>query len=252
MYDLQKANVWKRISAFLFDGILWSTVVVLFAWMLAVLLRVDSHWNTLTEAYVAYGEQYEVNFNLSLSEYDSMTQEQLQKLDVAYAALSEDEVAVYAYNMLIQLTLLITSLSFFLGYLAMEYVVPILFKNGQTLGKKIFGLGVMSTEGVKLSNVALFVRTILGKYVIETMIPALIIMMIYLGSIGLTGTVALGLLALMQIILVSVTRTNSPIHDALASTVVVDIASQMIFETREDLISYKQKLHEEKVAQERY
>ena len=159
---------------------------------------------------------------------------------------------MYSYNMLIQLTLLITRLGIFLGFLALEFIVPALLGNGQTLGKKIFGLGVMHVEGVKLSNVALFVRSILGKYAVETMIPVLIIIMIYFGSIGLTGTIVLGLIALTQLILIIATHTNSLIHDTLASTVVVDIASQMIFDTREDLIAYKQKLHAEKVAQESY
>ena len=40
-----------------------------------------------------------------------------------------------------------------------------------------------------------------------------------------------------------VTRTNSCIHDRLAMTVVVDMASQMIFETPEDLLEFKKKEH---------
>ena len=35
--DLQKASMWKRISAFLFDGILLSIVAVLFALVLSTL-----------------------------------------------------------------------------------------------------------------------------------------------------------------------------------------------------------------------
>ena len=244
--------MWKRISAFLFDGILLGIAAVLFAWLLAVLLGFDHHYTVLNDAYVAYGEEYGVNFQMSLGEYESLTEEQLQTLDDAYSALSQNEEAMYSYNMLIQLTLLITSLGIFLGFLALEFIVPALLGNGQTLGKKIFSLGVMHVEGVKLSNVALFVRSILGKYAVETMIPVLIIIMIYFGSIGLTGTIVLGLIALTQLILIIATHTNSLIHDTLASTVVVDIASQMIFDTREDLIAYKQKLHAEKVAQESY
>lgn len=252
MHDLQKAYMWKRISAFLFDGIVLSIVAVLFAWLLTVLLGFDHHYTVLNDAYAAYGEEYGVDFQMSLSEYEALTEQQLQTLDAAYTALAQDEQAMYAYNMIIQLTLLITSLGIFLAFLVMEFFIPMLLKNGQTLGKKIFSLGVMHTEGIRLSNVALFVRAILGKYAVETMIPVLILIMIYFGSIGLTGTIVLGLIALTQLILIIATHTNSLIHDVLASTVVVDIASQMIFETREDLIAYKQKLHAEKVARESY
>ena len=48
------------------------------------------------------------------------------------------------------------------------------------------------------------------------------------------------------------TPTNSLIHDLLANTVVVDYASQMIFETREDMIHYKEKIHAEMAAKQEY
>lgn len=37
-FDLQRANVWKRISAFLFDVILLAIACVLCAWGLSALL----------------------------------------------------------------------------------------------------------------------------------------------------------------------------------------------------------------------
>ena len=41
----------------------------------------------------------------------------------------------------------------------------------------------------------------------------------------------LAALALLQIVLIAATRTNSAIHDILAQTVVVDMESQMIFDS---------------------
>lgn len=252
IYDLQKASMWKRISAFLFDGILLGIVAVLFAWLLSTALGYDRHNDTLNACYAQYEAEYGVSFHMALSEYESMTEEQAQKLNAAYGALAADSEAVYAYNMLIQLTLLITSIGMLLGFLVMEFVIPLLFGNGQTLGKKIFGLGVMRTEGIKLSPVCLFIRTILGKYTIETMAPILILLLIYWGSLGLAGTLVLLILLVAQLVLLAATRTNSLIHDLLAGTVVVDLASQMIFDTKEDMIAYKEKLHAEKVAREAY
>ena len=60
IYDLQKANMWKRISAFLFDGILLGILAVLFAWLLSMVLRYDSWNNKLNDAYTRYGEEYGV------------------------------------------------------------------------------------------------------------------------------------------------------------------------------------------------
>ena len=47
-------------------------------------------------------------------------------------------------------------------------------------------------------------------------------------------------------------KTNSGIHDMLASTVVVDLASQMIFDSPEDVLEYKTKIHEEEVKHAKY
>jgi len=252
MYDLQKASMWKRISAFLFDGILLGIAAVLFAWLLSVALNFDGHYAPLNESYAAYGEAYGVNFSMSLSEYENLTEAELENVNAAYTALGADEKAVYAYNMVIQLTLTITSLGLLLAFIVMEFTVPMLFGNGQTLGKKIFGIGLMHTNGVRIKPVTLFIRTILGKYAIETMVPVLILVMIYFGSIGIVGTLVLGLILLTQVILLISTHTNSMIHDVLAKTVTVDYASQMIFDTYEDLIAYKQKEHAEKVASQPY
>lgn len=244
--------MWKRISAFLFDGILLGIVAVLFAWALSAVLGFDRYNDTLNACYAQYEAEYGVSFHMSLSEYESMTEEQTQNLDAAYQALGADSKAVYAYNMLIQLTLLITSIGILLGYLVLEFAVPLLLGNGQTLGKKIFGLGLMRTEGIKINAVCLFIRTILGKYTIETMIPVLTLLLIYWGSVGLVGTVILLAILAAQIILLVATRTNSLIHDLLAGTVAIDVASQMIFDTKEDMIAYKEKLHAERVARETY
>lgn len=250
IYDLQKASMWKRISAGMFDGILLGIAAVLFAWLLSVALGFDVHYDVLTDGYARYGEEYGVNFDLSLTEYEGLSEDESQRLSDAYAALAADDEVLYAYNMLIQLTLLITSLGVLLAYAALEFTLPLILGNGQTIGKRIFGLGVMRSDDVRISPVFLFIRTFLGKYAIETMVPLLILVMLYFGSIGMAGTLVLGLLLLLEIVLMLATRTNSPIHDCLASTVCIDFASQMIFKTREDMIEYKKRRHAEQAARQ--
>ena len=110
----------------------------------------------------------------------------------------------------------------------------------------------MRVDSVKVVGPLMLIRTILGKFTIETMIPIFIIMMIFFGSLGLEGTIFLGLILLVQVILMIVTQTNSMIHDVLAKTVVVDVASQMIFDSEADLIAYKENKHAEKAARQTY
>ena len=204
IYDLQKASMWKRISAFLFDAILLGIVAVLFGWLLSNILGYDRYNATLNASYDKYAEEFNVNFHMSLSEYEQMTAEQSSRLDEAYAALSADSAAVHAYNM------------------------------------------------VKINAVTLFIRTVLGKYTLETMIPVLILIMIYWGTIGVVGPIVLLLILIVEAATLIASHTNALIHDLLAGTVAVDIASQMIFDTTDDMIAYKQKVHAEAAARQDY
>ena len=250
--SLQRAGMWKRISAFLFDAILLGILAVLFAFLLSSVLGYDRYVDTLNRCYEAYGEQYGVDFQTSLSQYDSMTEEEKQQLEEAYRAVGQDEEAAYAYQMTIRLTILMVSLGILLAYLIWEVLIPALLKDGQTLGKKIFSLGVMRSDGVRLGGVQLFVRSILGKYTVEIMIPVLVAMMLYFGSTGLPGTLLILGLALVNGCLFLFTYAHTPIHDLLAGTVVVDLPSQRIFPTREDMIAFKEQLAAEKAAEKTF
>ena len=250
--DLQKAGMWKRISAGLFDWILTGILVVGFCFLLSWVSGYNGHNRTLNEAYDRYETQYGIVFEVTGEEYQRMSTEQRAAYDEAYSALIGDEEAMYAYNMVLSLTLVIVSLGILAGVMVMEFVIPLMLKNGQTLGKKIFGIALMRTDGVKINTMQLFVRTVLGKYTIETMIPVCIILMIFFNLIGLIGTLILGAILLVQLILMGVTQTNSLIHDTLAGTVAVDFASQMIFETTEDLIEYKKRAHAQMAARQQY
>lgn len=250
--SLQRAGMWKRISAFLFDAILLGILAVLFAFLFSSILGYDRYVDTLNRAYETYGEKYGVDFQTSLSQYDSMTEEERQQLEEAYRAVGQDEEAAYAYQMTIRLTILMVSLGILLACLIWEVLIPALLKDGQTLGKKIFSLGVMRSDGVRLGGVQLFVRSILGKYTVEIMIPVLVAMMLYFGSTGLPGTLLILGLALVNGCLFLFTYAHTPIHDLLAGTVVVDLPSQRIFPTREDMIAFKERMAAEKAAEKTF
>lgn len=245
MYDFQKADMWKRISAWLFDMILTVIVIVGAALLLSVVLDYDSYSENLQAIEAQYEQKHGLSFDISSEEYDKMDEESQKHFDDAYAEFAHDQEAVRLYGLLLNLTLIIVTFSILLGYLLMEFTVPLLFGNGQTLGKKIFGIGVMREDGVKLSPLLLFVRTVLGKFTVETMVPVMIAIMFIFGTMGTVGLVVLiGLLG-VQVVLLCATRARTPIHDKLAHTVTVDMASQRIFDSPEELLAYKQKLHAE-------
>ncbi len=251
-FDIQKADIWKRLSAFMFDSIMIIMVAIGVAAILSSFLSYGKHYDTMKEAEAAYSEKYGIDLDIAPEEYEKLTDEEKARYEAADAEFSKDEKVIYAYNMLLNFSLIILTMSLLIAFIALELVVPIFFKDGRTLGKKIFGLAVMRTNGVRLSGQAHFIRSIIGKYTMETMVPVYILLMILFGNLGIIGTVLLILFLALEVFTVFYTKTRSTIHDLISDTVVVDMASQMIFDSEEELIAYKTALHEEEVNRAGY
>ena len=252
IYDLQKANLLKRFSAYLLDLILLLVLITGVALLLSGLLGFDGWYQQVTDGYNHYAEQFGVSLTITQEAYQALPEAERAIYDAAFAALNGDNELVHAYNMLVNVTLLIITFSILLSYLTMEFLVPLLFGNGQTVGKRVFGIALMKRNGVKVNGISLFVRTVLGKFAIETMIPVLMILMMLMGNIGLLGPVVVIGIWLVQLVMLITSRENALIHDALSQTVTVDMASQMIFGSEAELIAYKQRCHEEMVREKPY
>lgn len=261
IYDLQKASMWKRISAFLCDMIVFCIVAVGIALLLSTVLRIDAQQSKMVEICDQYAKDYALSdfmakdelegaLSITITEerYNTFTEEQKETFNKASEALFKNEDYLYAYGMVNQLILLVLTFSILITYLILEFAVPLLFKNGQTLGKKIFGVGVMRIDSVKISPLILLIRTVLGKYAVETMIPVFCLLSLLLGTASSVTTILLLLLVVAEVALLIFTQANTPLHDMLAGTVTVDFASQMIFDSPEELLEYKKRLHAEAAA----
>lgn len=252
MTDLQKAGLGKRIMAAIFDGILLATLAV----GLAVVLSFCLGYDTKVERYDAIMSGYEQQYDLDLQEYSLMDEEgkaaNQDKAEAIYTALSNNEEFLRLDTAIANLQMMMLSFSLLGAILLMELFIPLWLGNGQTLGKKIFGIGVMSIETVRITGKQVFIRAVLGKYTIELMLPIYIALMTFTGGLGIVGLVLLAVLGIAQIICLVITRTNAPIHDIFASTVAVDFASQQIFEDIEDRDNYIKAKHAELAARADY
>lgn len=251
-YDLQKANMWKRISAWMFDLILTATLAIGIWLILSAVMGYDSTSRRMNEIYDKYSTQYGVDFEISQSDYQALSPAELQSYQEATDAMNADAEAVEVYNRLVRLSLLVTTLGIFFAILIWEFFIPLGLGDGQTLGKKIFGLCLMRSDKVKVNNAQLFARAVLGKFAIETMIPVYIIEMIFWGTVGLVGPAILFVLLIAQAAALIASQTNSALHDLIAGTVVVDRNSQMIFRTSEDLIEYQKQVAADLAARATY
>ena len=274
MLDLQKATNSNRISAFLTDLIALFIVVIGISNIFANIVGYDAKSEKLQAIYDEYEQQYIYDaFNATFgTETGPYSNEEINKMITedeatylewynarvaeANVELNKDEEAKALYGVVVNLSIFNVMISILVGYALLEFVVPLLLKNGQTIGKKIFGIGLMRVDGLKLSPLQLAARTFLGKYTIETMIPVLVIMAMYFsalsGDLVLLGLGVVAIIIIVECILFFKSEMSQFIHDAMAMTICIDIKSQRIFETEEELIKYKERMAEENVGKTGY
>lgn len=253
IYDIQKADLWKRISAALFDFILTGIICIAVALGVSAIVNYDSYVQGMNDCYERIADEFNIDLEIIGTEkYDKLSDEQKAVYKAADEALRKDEKANYYNTMLISLMFVIVTVSIIVSFVLWEFVVPLIFKNGQTLGKKIFGIAVIRYDCVKVTPVIMFARAILGKCTVEALIPILSFIMIMYQIGGIFPLILLAGVPIVSVVFFIMTRERTLIHDVMAQTVVVDLGSQMIFETPEALLEYKQKLQEEKAAKAGY
>ena len=224
--SLQKANFWKRISAFMFDIIVTVMLTMGFATVINVFCGYDQKASELNAYYAHYEETYGIDFDISKEDFNKLSTEQQDVYTEAKKALQNDKDFQDAYRAIFSLTMLMYGGGALLAFLLWYFVIPLFFGYGRTMGKRIFGLAVIRTNCVKVSTPVLFIRTVIGMYAIETMMPLSLLIMIAFDMMGIVGLITIGLLGILQLWVLISSKTNSSIHDLLTDTVVVEFMSQ--------------------------
>lgn len=243
IYDIQKASILKRISAWLLDSILICILAVGFMFVFSWITGLDKYstqWQQTTEK---WAKEYNVDFNITEEQYNKLTEAEKANWDAAYDKVEKELSENKSRSMTLSLLVVCLIIGLLLAFVILNFILPLVFKNGRTVGMKVFNLGVVFTNSVRINTFALFVRSILGQYTLETMVPVFIVLMIALGlPVGFVGLVVLVGLLILQLVLVIATKTNSVVHDVISNTVVVDMSLQMIFDNYDALISYKEEV----------
>ncbi len=247
--SIKKASLWKRFSAWLFDIILTITIAVGAAFVVSKVVHYDSYTEKMQAKYDQYEQKYGIDIDISEDEYEKLTDDEKAIYEAADEEFREDPEVREIQGKIFSLSLLILSLGVFSAYFIWHFVIPLLLKNGQTLGKKCFSIAVMRTNSVRITSPFLFIRSMLGMYAMETMVPLLMVMMLLFGILGSMALIIIGLIFLLQIIVMIMSKTNSTIHDLLSDTVVIDMTTQKIFESEDALVAHKEMLAEMESAQ---
>lgn len=277
MFELKKIGMVKRASAWLLDAILLAVLATGFMFIISLISNFDKQQN-LADQYSKERTDFRKEYMGSVADYygfvykedggsytiekngekasidDVMELLDKSKGEFDYSKISAEKTAeayeVYLtltpgakveaqYNLVYSLLFMMLSIGILLSRIILEFILPIIFKNGQTVGKKVFGIGLVRNDCVKINTLSLFARTLLGKFTIETMFPILMIFMIFFGGAVLLGVILLIAFLLMNMILFFATKLRTPIHDLIAGTVAVDIKLQMIYESEEELTEKK-------------
>ncbi len=249
---IQRASLLKRAAAYLLDLILLSILVVGIASLLSLALHYDATMDRLNGYYDQYAAEYGIDFNIGTAEYEALSAQEQKVYEDAISAMNTDEGAVASYNKVFNTTVLIATVSVLASYLLLEFLIPLLLKNGQTVGKKIFSLGLCRENCVRVTTMQLFVRTILGKCTVGTMIPVMVFISVIFGSPSIVSLIVLFAIALSQALMVSFDTNHRTIQDRMAGTVLVDLPSQMVFDSEEHLLEYIKERHKEQVNEQPY
>ena len=278
MFELRKIGIVKRASALLLDAILLAVLTTGFMWIISLIANFSSKQELAVQYYnewedfrieyfpsVApfYGFDYEQNedgteFTLTMNGVPKTEDDVVRALN---SSDGNDPETAEAYQKFLTLTprnkvdaqyllvystlFMMISLGLLLAYLVLEFILPIILKNGQTVGKKVFGICLVRSDCVKITNISLFARSILGKFAVETMFPVLLVFLFFFGGLGVLAIILFAALMILNIVLFFATKNRTPIHDIFAATVAVDMKLQMIYESEEELAMKKAAQHKQ-------
>lgn len=270
MFELNKIGFVKRASALLLDAILLVVLATGFMWIISLICRFEhqqklggeyySEWEDFRKENIAdiaeyYGFLYEENedgeYTIVASDGESasiddviLALEASGGNDAETAELYKTHITLVRkvnmqYKYVFTMLFMMVSLGTLLSYLVLEFILPIILKNGQTVGKKVFGIGLVQPNCVKISNVSLFARTFVGKFAIETMFPILLVFLFLFGGLGWLAIALFAAITILNVVLFFATKNKTPIHDILAGTVAIELSVQLIFKTEQELAEKK-------------
>lgn len=230
MVEINKAPMWKRFSAFLIDGIIAISIFLGVTLLINKITNVDYY----KETYLTYREHfYEENKDLI---DNASTTEDYNKINNLYGIYYLDNPEMKeSYLNELRYTLLSWSVGSVVAVTLVEFVAPIIMKNGQSVGKKIFKIGVIKKNGVRFNNVNLLIRGILGKLTVETLIPVILIYSFIYTSNVLLSALTIFLIIIGELILLFATKNKTFFHDLIGSSVVIDLSNQKIYESIKEI-----------------
>ena len=249
MSDFFKASPIKRIAAYLIDLILLLAITAGIAVGIGSARDYSGQMDALTAHYDRYEQKYGIELDgITQEEYQALSQKEKDNYEKAYAEMDADDEARYTLNMIVFIRLVALGVGSLVGYLILEVMLPLIFKNGQSLGKKALGLCVMHKDHVRVGVMQVILRAIVGKNFVGTLIPLALLMLPNFSIWIISGSTIVAVIAMTQAFIVLMSQANCGIHDKLFHTVVADFNQQYIFDSIDERRAYDRELKEREAA----
>lgn len=252
MSDFFKAPPIKRLAAYLIDLILLLAITAGVSVWIGTAMDYSGQMDALQGVYTDYEQKYGIKDldSITQEEYQALSQADKDKYENAWTEMDEDPAARNTLNMIVLTRIIALGVGTLLGYLILEVLLPLVFKNGQTLGKKALGLCVMHKDHVRVGVMQVILRAVVGKYFVGTLIPLVLLMVPNFSIWIISGSTIVAVIAMAQAFIVLMSQANCGIHDKLFHTVVADFNQQYIFDTLEERRAYDAELEAREEAYE--
>ena len=123
---------------------------------------------------------------------------------------------------------------FVIGFAIYYFLFPLLFKNGETLGKKVTHIAVVSNEGFTVKKRQIVLRQVL--------LFAAMFLAAFVFGIGITSFAILGLMTFILFVATLIPKNKRAPHDFAAYTLVVDSIHSTWFDNLEDEMAHKKEI----------
>lgn len=114
--------------------------------------------------------------------------------------------------------------SIFIAGIITYIVIPLVLKDGQTVGKKVFGLGLATSNGYKFRNKQLIMRFMPSAIMIVAMFLLMAVDIFLVLSI-------VGIVFLVSFAIAMSSPKHMSLHDFTAQSIVIDLKNSKIFES---------------------
>lgn len=227
------AKIIHRLAAFLLDLILFVILLTGFLYLISAIFHYNSHLDNLHEEYRKIG--YEI-YNEETKEYEIISQDD-PNIEIIMKEKNQNEIIIKEESFCNSFVLNSPLVAIFLSLGILEIIIPLILKNGQTIGMKCFHVGLLSNNKIAIKPIQTFIRGLFGKIIILTCIPYLGIFYIFYSSLyahgGLLGSIFVLIVAITNSALLIFNKKHVGIQDILAQVYPVD-ASQVIFYRNEE------------------